>query len=407
MARKTSKRKTVKKAPARGAAAGRVALWIGTAKGGFALESAGARSSWKLRGPFKLGGRTHDLRLDPRDRRTLLMSSTGGHLGPTIYRSTNGGRDWDEALRPPRFAKLGADAPRGKHAKASRGQSVKANFFLQPGHADEPDVWYCGTTPQGLFRSTDGGVTWRGVDGFNLNPMWARWVSVGRDGTPDGPMLHSIQVDPRDARHLVVSCSSGGTFESLDRGKSWEPRNAGVSFPFVPDPDPEYGHDPHCMILHPADPDRWYQQNHFGIYHLNRAEGERWERVGRRMPKRVGDIGFPLVGHPTDPDRVWVFPMDGTSIWPRTCPDGKPAVYTTGDAGRTWQRQDAGLPRSHAYWTVFRQAMAADDQPTRTGVYFGTTSGEVWASVDGGRSWKQLAAHLPRIYSLRFARHSG
>ena len=107
---------------------GRPALLLGTAKGGFALESAGARAAWKLRGPFLLGARTHDLRLDPRDGRTLLASSTGGHLGPTIYRSMDRGKTWREVTRPPRFAKLTARSPRGKRARASRGQSVKINF---------------------------------------------------------------------------------------------------------------------------------------------------------------------------------------------------------------------------------------------------------------------------------------
>ena len=389
---------------------GRLTLLLGTAKGGFALEAGAGRGRWRLRGPFRLGARTHDLRLDPRDGRTLLMSSTGGHLGPTIYRSTNGGRSWREAARPPRFAKLDARAPtrapRGTRPRASRGQSVKINFWLEPGHVDEPGVWYCGTSPQGLFRSSDAGDTWRGVDGFNANPRWSRWVSAGNDGTPDGPVLHSIQVDPRDRRHLAISCSSGGTFESRDRGRTWVPRNRGVAADFLPDPDVEYGHDPHCMAMHPADPDRWYQQNHCGIYRLDRADGETWTRIGRRMPKRVGDVGFPLVPHPTDPDTVWVFPMDGTSIWPRTSPGGHPAVYVTRDGGRRWLRQDRGFPQEQAYWTVLRQAMAADDEPRRTGLFLGTTSGEVWSSLDGGESWRSIAAHLPRIFSLRVARPS-
>ncbi len=395
MAKKSKPRSTSKKPK-------RPTLLIGTAKGGFALEPSG--SGWRMRGPFQLGARTHDLRLDPRDGKTLLMASTGGHLGPTIYRSEDRGKSWQEAPRPPRFAKLGAGSPRGKKARGSRGQSVKINFWLEPGHVDEPGVWYLGTSPQGLFRSVDHGRTWRGVNGFNHNPNWAAWVSVGTDGTPDGPVLHSIQIDPRNARHMTVSCSSGGTFESLDRGRTWCPVNRGIAADYLPDPNVEYGHDPHCMRMHPARPDRWYQQNHCGIYRLDRDQGETWTRIGERMPKRVGDIGFPIVLHPEDPETVWVFPMDGTSIWPRTSPAGKPAVYRTRNGGRSWERQARGFPQRLAFWTVLRQAMAADDDPVQTGLFFGTTSGEVWASLNSGQSWSQLAAHLPRIYSLRLAR---
>ena len=383
---------------------GQLALLVGTAKGGFALVANANRSKWTLEGPFHLGARTHDLRLDPRDGRTLLASSTGGHLGPTIYRSTDRGKSWDEAKRPPRFDKLTAKSPRGKVARASRGHSVKINFWLEPGHADEPGVWYCGTSPQGLFRSTDGGDTWKGVNGWNHHRMWTKWISAGIDGTPDGPVLHSIQVDPRDPRHVAISCSSGGTFESSDRGRTWAPLNRGVAADFLPDPTVAYGHDPHCMVMHPADPDRWYQQNHCGIYSLQRDRADEWTRIGTRMPKKVGDIGFGIAPHPTDAETVWVFPMDGSTLWPRTSPAGSPAVYRTRDGGRRWERQDAGLPRGHAYWTVLRQALSADDHATRTGVYFGTTSGEIWGSTDGGARWKVLASHLPRIYSLRTAR---
>ena len=62
--------------------------------------------------------------------------------------------------------------------------------------------------------------------------------------------------------------------------------------------------------------------------------------VGEAMPEGVGDIGFPIVVHPRDPDTAWVFPMDGTSVWPRTSPDGEPACYRTTDGGARWKRQD-------------------------------------------------------------------
>ena len=377
-------------------------LLIGTIKGGFLLEADEARRSWKLNGPFVLGSRVHDFRVDPRDGKSLLMTSTGGHLGPTIYRSTNRGRTWKEAARPPRFAKATRKNP--EDGKTSRGKSLRYNFWLEPGHAEEQGTWYAGTSPIGLFQSKDGGDSWSGVNGFNHNPMWSAWTMGGDAGTPDGSTLHSICVDPRDARHLYVSASSGGTFESANRGRSWAPINKGVAADFYPGPPPEYGHDPHCVVMHPADPDRLYQQNHCGIYRLDRDRGEEWDRIGTKMPKRIGDIGFPIVPHPTDPDTVWVFPMDGTRIWPRTSPGARPAVYRTRDGGRSWERQDKGLPPRDAYFTVKRQAMCADDDARRTGVYFGTTTGELWGSTNGGQSWRNLVRHLPHVYSVRFAR---
>ena len=144
-------------------------------------------------------------------------------------------------------------------------------------------------------------------------------------------------------------------------------------------------------------PDRLYQQNHCGIYRIDRPQ-ETWTRIGDNMPREIGDIGFPIELHPRDPDTVWVFPMDGTEVWPRTSVDGRPVVYITRDAGETWSPQSSGLP-DRAWFTVKRQAMTTDPGDP-VGLYFGTTSGEVWSSRDEGASWGCVARHLPEIYSV-------
>jgi hypothetical protein len=367
-------------------------LLLGTKKGAFILSSDPARRNWTLGPPILFGNIIYHFMQDPRAPRHMLIAGMAGHLGPTLYRSEDSGRTFREVKRPPAFPK----APEG-----AAGRTVDHTFWLTPGHRSQPGVWYAGTSPQGLFRSDDYGETWEGVSGFNDHPMRAAWCADGEQGPPDGARLHSINVDPRDANHLYIGMSSGGVFESTDAGANWAPLNRGCSAEFLPSPDAEYGHDPHCVRVHPTRPDRLYQQNHCGIYRLDRPSNE-WVRIGKKMPKKIGDIGFPMVLHPRDPDTCWVFPMDGTQVWPRTSPGGKPAVYRTSDAGRSWQRLDKGLPAENAWYTVYRQAMTADNEK-RVGLYFGTTGGEVWASRDEGGSWKCLAAHLPRIHSVETA----
>jgi hypothetical protein len=366
-------------------------LYIATRKGIWIATANADRTSWSLSEPTFLGTQCHHVVLDPRDRKTLLAASRQWHLGPTVFRSDDGGATWKEAASPPRF-------PTGE----ARARAVDHVFWLTPSTADEPDVWYAGTSPKGLFRSDDGGRTWTPVSGFNDHPEQIKWIGGDKDETPDGGKLHSILVDPRDPQHLYLSMSGGGTFESNDRGADWHPLNSGVAMDFAPPRDDgseyPYGHDPHCVILHPQRPDRLWMQNHCGIYRLDRPS-TRWERVGKNMPSEIGDVGFGIVSHPRDPDTAWVFPMDGGGNWPRTPIAGKPAMYLTRDAGATWTRQDTGFPREQAWWTVKRQAMCLDDGAP-VGIYFGTTNGEIWASTDEGASFRCIIPHLPHVYSV-------
>lgn len=373
-------------------------LLIGTRKGAWTLTIDAARAHWELEGPLHLGTQVFHYVADPRNPALRLIAEGGGHLGPSVFRSLDGGASWAEARRPPQFAKA---------AEGAAGRSVDHVFWLTPGHASEPQVWYAGTSPQALFRSEDGGDTWKEVAGLNDHPEFIDWRGGDKDGTPDGPKLHSVIVDPRDAAHLLIGMSSGGVFESRDAGASWSPLNSGVAMDFAPPKEDgseyAYGHDPHCVVMHPLDSRLLYQQNHCGIYRMDRRVADRWLRIGDNMPREVGDIGFPIVVHPRDLDTAWVFPMDGSGLWPRVSPGGRPAVYRTSDGGAKWQRQDQGFPARQAWWTVKRQAMTADfNDPL--GLYLGTTNGQVWASFDEGGRWQPLALDLPQVYSLAVVR---
>lgn len=366
-----------------------VMVMVATRKGAWLFHSDATRKTWRADGPHFLGHIINHLMLDPRDGKTLLATAKTGHLGPTIFRSTDLGRTWKEAARPPAFA----PAADGEAARA-----VDHTFWLTPSNASEPNVWYAGTSPQGLFRSEDGGVTWAPFSYINDDAQYRAWMGSVQDGTPDGPKLHSIIVDPRDAAHLYFAMSGGGVHETIDGGRTFTPLLQGLEVVEGFDRSTPTFHDPHCVRLCASNPDRLYQQNHCGIYRLDRPS-QAWVRIGKNMPQPVGDIGFPMVVHPRDADTAWVFPMDGTMVWPRTSPEGKPAVYATRDGGETWQRFDAGLPQTQAWWTVKRQAMTADARDP-VGLYFGTTSGELWMSGNAGEKWTCIAQHLPEIYAV-------
>ncbi|MEK8051120.1 glycosyl hydrolase [Ideonella sp. DXS22W] len=364
-------------------------LLVATRKGAWLFHGDAQRETWTVDGPHFLGHTISHLVLDPRDGRTLLAAARTGHLGPTVFRSTDLGRSWAEARQPPAFA-----APTNGLA----ARTVDHTFWLTPGHASQPGSWYAGTSPQGLFRSDDGGASWAPLPAVNDDPQFRQWMGTAQDGTPDGPKLHSILVDPRDPARLLFGMSGGGVHESRDAGLRWAPLIQGMEVVEGFDAADISFHDPHCIRQCPSQPDRLYQQNHCGIYRLDRP-GERWRRIGRSMPVEVGDIGFPMVVHPHDADCAWVFPMDGTDVWPRTAPAGRPAAYGTRDGGLSWQRLDHGLPQQQAWWTLKRQAMSVDAlaQPA---LYLGTTSGELWIGHDGGARWACIARHLPEIYAV-------
>ena len=305
-----------------------------------------ARTSWATPSATCCSTRATVARCWPRPR-------PGTWVRPSSAPPTSAG-----AGRKPRSRRPSPTRP-----AARRRASVDHTFWLTPGHASEPDSWYAGTSPQGLFRSDDGGVSWTPLPAVNDDPQFREWMGTVQDGTPDGPKLHSIIVDPRDPAHLLLRDVGRRRARVARRrpqlahagarpggGRRLRRQHRDLPRPALRAPVPEQPRPPV-----PAEPLR-----HLPARPRGRSGGDTWQRIGRKMPKRVGDIGFPMVVHPRDADTAWVFPMDGTTVWPRTSPGGRPAAYVTRNAGRTWQRLDQGLPDGQAWWTVKRQAMTVD-----------------------------------------------
>jgi photosystem II stability/assembly factor-like uncharacterized protein len=377
---------------------GRVRLLVGTRKGAFVVGSDAAREEFDVLAAQGLGVIVHHVVADTRAPKKVLMTALDPEHGAHVRFSEDGGRTFQSSRKSPAFAEA---------ASGLQQRRVHHVFWLTSGHPEQPDVWYAGTSPQGLFRSRDAGRTWRPVAGLNNHPLLDQWTGGNQDDTPDGPTLHSIRVDPRDAEHLYVALSSGGVLESHSAGRTWNPVNLGTLRSFeerdrpLQDMQQEFGQDPHLLVMADTNPDRLWQQGRTGVYRMDREEGQ-WQWVGANLPKRIGDVGFAILVHPRDPDAAWVFPLDGSRAWSRTAPKGQPGLYRTRDGGKKWSRQDRGLPRSHAYWSVKRQALAQDAHDP-LGVYIGTSQGEIWGSFNEGRSWRCLARHLPEIYSLEVA----
>jgi len=186
-----------------------------------------------------------------------------------------------------------------------------------------------------------------------------------------------------------------GIFETTDDGASWTPRNRGLRADW-PLEDPEVGYCVHKLVMSPVDSDRLYQQNHVGMHRSDDA-GHSWTEITEGLPT---EFGFAAGAHPHDRDTFYVIPLDPGHG--RCMPDGSAAVWRTKDAGSSWERLADGLPQRDAHVGVLREGMAIDpyDEP---GVYFGTSTGQLFASADAGESWSEIASYLPGIMSVEVA----
>jgi hypothetical protein len=357
-----------------------VLLAIGTGKGLFLATSAGDRRSWELTGPiFPMTG-VYSVAIDRR-RGTprLLAGTTSSHYGPTVSTSDDLGVTWQE----PEAAPLAFPE--------RTGAALGRVWQLAPGPVDQPDVVYAGVEPSALFVSGDRGSTFRLVDGLWEHPHRPTWgAGFG------GQAVHTVLPHPTDPARVLVAMSTGGVYRSADGGASWAPGNTGIKAYFLPDPWPEYGQCVHKVARDPVEPSRLYAQNHHGVYRSD-DDGGTWQSIAEGLPS---DFGFAMVAHPRRADVIYNFPLQADGR--RFPPDERCRVYRSADAGGTWEALTDGLPEGPFYPSVLRDAMCADDADS-TGVYFGTRSGEVYASADEGDSWSLVAAHLPDVLCVRAA----
>jgi photosystem II stability/assembly factor-like uncharacterized protein len=207
--------------------------------------------------------------------------------------------------------------------------------------------------------------------------------------------ISALMFDGEDADRFWAIVQGVGLFETTDYSQSWTPRNRGLRADW-PREHEEVGFCVHKLARSPADRDRMYQQNHVGMHRSDDA-GQTWTEITEGLPT---EFGFAAAAHPHDRDTFYVIPLDPGHG--RTMPEGHAAVWRTRDAGSSWQRLDSGLPQRDAYVGVLREAMVADSDDT-PGLYFGTSTGQVFASTDEGDTWTQIADYLPPISSVEVA----
>ena len=364
--------------------------FIATRKGLFTLERGGnGKASWSLRGPAFLGDNVPMVLPDGRDG-SVYAALSHGHFGSKMHRSADGGATWEECAVPTYPKPPEGTPPEVDTMGRTIPQSLHLIWALEPG-ARPGELW-CGTIPGGLFRSFDRGSSWELVRPLWDHPLRRQWVGGGADF----PGIHSVCVDSRDPNRVSVGVSCGGVWATADDGKTWACKATGMRAAYMP-PEKQYepnAQDPHLLVACPSSPDHLWVQHHNGIFRSTDGS-ESWQEIGSAGPST---FGFAVAVHPRDPDTAWFVPAIKDE---RRIPvEGKVVVTRTRDGGKTFDTLTRGLPQQHAYDLVFRHALDVDETGDR--LVFGSTTGSVWLSEDGGDSWETISHHLPPVYAVRF-----
>ena len=363
-------------------------LLVGTRKGLFTVSRR--QGEWKITHTDFLGD---NVALAMQDRRTGLVHAAldHGHFGIKMHRADGLGAAWEERAAPA-YPEKPEDLEDTDQWDRPTPWSTQGVWALETGGEEEAGVLWCGTLPGGLFRSEDNGESWSLIRSLWDRPERRKWFGGGKDH----PGLHSVCVDPRDPKRVLVAVSCGGVWLTEDGGETWETRCEGMWADYMPPEEKGDAaiQDPHQMTYSAADPDVLWVQHHNGIFRSTDG-AKSW----RSLDGAPTSFGFAVAAHPKDPKTAWFAPaVKDEKRYPQ---DGKLVISRTRDGGESFEILRDGLPQEHAYDLVYRHALDVDDEGER--LAFGSTTGGFWVSENGGEQWMCVSQSLPPIYSVRFA----
>ncbi len=307
-----------------------------------------------------------------------------GHWGIKLHLSKDEGLNWSE-IEAPKF-------PDGSEFKEGVPAKVQDIFCIQEGAKEEVGTVWIGTRPGALFKTEDGGKS------FQLNE--ALWNLPSRQnpnqwfgGGWDEPIIHSIEIHPENRDHIYIGISVAGVFMTKDGGKTWEAKNKGCVVTFLPEREPEIGHDPHRLLMVKSQPEVLWQQNHCGVFKTI-SGAEQWELASKEG--EAAHFGFAIVPDEINTEEAWIVPAISDET--RVAVDQQLRVFHTTDSGKTWTSKSKGLPKDSSFDLVYRHAL---DKKEDT-IAFGTTTGNLYLSENRGEQWHVISSNLPLINVVTF-----
>ncbi|HWP84466.1 MAG TPA: transcriptional regulator, partial [Terriglobia bacterium] len=255
---------------------GRLRAWL---LGVLLLGPSAAPAEWRSLGPF--GGDARSLAADPANPDRMYLGTGTGQL----YLSEDGGGSWRrlEALQAPT-------------------DWVVDNLVVDPA---QPEVVYAamyslGTGGGGIFKTSDGGITWTLLEGMR------------------GQSVRALALAPSNPQILVAGTLEG-VFRSRDAGRSWQ-RISPAGHAEI--------HSVESVAIDPANPEIVYA----GTWHLpwkTTDGGAHWTSIKTGM---IDDSDvFSIVIDPTRPSRIYATACTG--------------IYRSDNGGKQWRRIQ-GIPNS-------------------------------------------------------------
>lgn len=234
---------------------------------------------------------------------------------------------------------------------------------------------FAGTLPAGIWMSKDHGETWRELTAFSESPGNKDWTAPW--GTP---LTSCIAGHPKDSKTLYAGVEVGGIYRTRDAGKKW----FDLSIP---------GSDVHAIQISPAKHDRLYVTTGEGPFSSDDG-GFTWKDIGSGN-RRSYTMG--VAAHPTETDRVIVSAAAGPPPTWRGKLGARCDVYLSTDGGKRFRTVVKDLKGG-----VQRKALVINLK-VPSEVAFGTSTGEVWYSNDGGESFDKETTKLGDIKAIAFA----
>ncbi len=382
-----------------------VYLLAGTASGLFVFQSDQTRRRWQRSGPYLAPAEvccvlccvltdstnninnttdiadtanientvnTANLTVDKRGKVRFWAGILAADQGPALYVSEDLGRTWRHIVGAAELT-------------AGTRQPLRRLWHLAAGPPGQLELLYAGVEGAALLASRDGGRSWHEVEGLARAMRQVAPVSALRDG-----WVHSVVIDPARPERMWAGVQVAGVYRTDDGGTTWMPCNAGLPEPAAWDLGPAAGYCVHKLALDSTRPGQLYLQHREGVF-ASHDGGWTWYRIDQGLP---GRFGFPICV--TRTGAVLVVPLESAER--RVPPHGRLQIYSSQDGGVHWQPLGMCGKIPH-HGGVLRDALAVDplDPP---GIYLGTTTGELYASTDGGQTWDLLSEHLPRITAV-------